>query len=108
MVTFTAVPAAHGLAQFICRPVVRGHDMRQLMKACLLAFADIRPVVRADLHPALTRVSVTDPPATYNGYRVRVGRERGPEPLRPLDGMNVSRAMTITYRLIVTFKHCAS
>ncbi len=71
--------------------------MRQLMKTCLFAFTDIQPVVRADLHPALTSVSAAASPATHNGYRAGACRERGLEPLHLLDGMDVSFAMPIIY-----------
>jgi hypothetical protein len=108
MMTFTAAPAMHGFAQFIGRPIVGGHDMRQLMKTCLFAFADTQSVVRADLHLALTSVSVTDSPAPDNGYRVRVGREGTLEPLHLLDGVEVSRAMPVIYYPAILHKHGAS
>ncbi len=41
--------------------------MRQLMETCLFAITDIQPVVRTDLHPALTSISVAASPATHNG-----------------------------------------
>lgn len=106
MVTSTAAPAAHGLAQFISRFIIRGYDMRQLMETCLFAFADIQSVVRADLHPAPTSVSVTASPTTYNGYRVGVCRERSLEPLHLLDGMDVGCAVPIIYYPIILHKHC--
>jgi hypothetical protein len=82
--------------------------MRQLMKTCLFAFTDTQPVVRADLHPALTSVSMTASPATHNGYRIRVCRERSLEPLHLLDGMDVSCATPVIYYPIILHKHCAS
>jgi hypothetical protein len=57
MMAFTAAPAARGLAQLLARAVVRGHDVRQFMQACLFAFTDVMPVVGADLDPALRSVS---------------------------------------------------
>jgi len=81
--------------------------MRQLMKTCLFAFTDIQSVVRADLHPALTSVSVADSPTTHNGYRVGVCRERSFEPLHLLDGMDVVCAMPIIYYPIIFRKHRA-
>lgn len=82
--------------------------MRQLMKTCLFAFTDTQPVVRSDLHPALTSVSVTASPATRNGHRIGVCRERSLEPLHLLDGMEVSYAMPVIYYLIILHKYCAS
>ena len=81
--------------------------MRQLMKTCLFAFTDAKPVVRTDLHPPLTSVSATGSPATHNGDRVRVRRERSLEPLHLLDGMDVIRAVPIIYYPIILHKHCA-
>jgi hypothetical protein len=78
--------------------------MRQFMKACLFAFTDIQPVVRADPHQALTSVSATASPATHNGYRTRVRRERGLEPLRLLNGMDVSCTTPIIYYSIILYK----
>ena len=108
MMTSAAAPAADGLAQFISRPVIGGHDMRQLMKTCLFAFTDTQPVVRSDLHLTLTSVSATASPATRNGYRIGVCRERSLEPLRPLYGMEVSCATPVIYYLIILHKYCAS
>ena len=82
--------------------------MRQLMKTCLFAFTDTRPVVRSDLHLTLTSVSATASPATRNGYRIGVCRERSLEPLRPLYGMEVSCATPVIYYLIILHKYCAS
>jgi mannose-6-phosphate isomerase class I len=81
--------------------------MRQLMKTCLFAFTDIQSVVRADLHSALTGVSVATSAATDNGYRVGATRKRSHEPLHPLDGMDVSYAMPMIYYLITFYKYCA-
>jgi hypothetical protein len=108
MMTSTAVPTAHGLAQFIPRPIIRGHDMRQLMKTSLFTLTDAQPVVRADLYPALISISVADPPATDNGYRVRIRREGTVEPLHLLDGVNVTCTMPIIYYPIILHKHRAS
>jgi hypothetical protein len=108
MMTSAAAPATRGLAQLIAWSIIRGHDVCQLMKACLLALADVQAVVRADLHPALASVSVTDSPAADNGHRVRVRRECGPEPLPPLDGMDVSCALPVTYYPVILHKHFAS
>lgn len=81
--------------------------MRQFMETCLFAFTDIQSVVRADLHPALSSVSMTASSATHNGYRVRVYQERGREPLHLLDGMDVGCAMPIVYYPVIFHKHCA-
>ena len=107
MMTPSAAPAAQGLAQFLSRSIIRGHDMRQLVKTCLFAFTYIQSVVRSDLHPALTSVSVTASPATDNGYRVGASWERSLEPLHPLDGMDVSCAIPMIYYSSILHKHCA-
>jgi hypothetical protein len=106
VMTPAAADATRGLAQFISRPIIRGHDMRQLMKTCVFAFTDTQPVVRADLHPALTSVSATASPAAHDGYRVGVRRERSLEPLHPLDGMEVRCALPVIYYAIIIHKHC--
>jgi hypothetical protein len=106
MMTSTAATTAHGLAQFLSRPIIRRHNVRQLMKTCLFAFTDIQSVVRADLHPALTSVSVAASPATHDGHRAGASWERSLEPLHPLDGMDVSCAMPIIYYSITIHKHC--
>ena len=61
MMTFTAARAERGLASLLAGPVIRGHDVRQFMQACLLAFTGAIPAVRADLDPALNSISVADP-----------------------------------------------
>jgi|SRR5215469_18211955 len=88
--------------------MITGHDMRQLMQTGLLAFTDTQPVVRADLHPPLTSVSMTYSPAAHNGYGVRACRERNPEPLHLLNCMNVGCAMPVVYYPVIRHKHCAS
>jgi hypothetical protein len=108
MVTSAAAPPAAGLAQFMSGSVIGGHDMRQLMEACLLAFTDAQSVVRSDLHAALIGVGVTASPATHHGYRVRVRAERSPEPFHLLDGMNVSCAPPGIYGLRILQEYRAS
>jgi hypothetical protein len=108
MMTFATAPSADGLAQFISRPVIGSHDMRQFVKTCLFAFTDTRPVVRSNLHLTLTSVSATASPATRNGDRIDVCRERSLEPLRLLDGMEVSRATPVIYCLPILHKYRAS
>jgi hypothetical protein len=105
MMPSAAAPAANGLTQLISRAIISGHDMRQLMKTCLLASIDAQPVVRADLHPALTGVSVAASPAAHNGHRVRVCREGALEPLHLLDGTDVGRAKPVIYCPIILDKH---
>jgi hypothetical protein len=107
MMTSAAAAAAHGLAQYISWSMIRGHDMRQLMKTCLFAFTDILSVVRADLYPALISVSMTTSPAPHNGYRVGVCREGSLEPRHLLDGMDVSCAMPVIYYPIILHEHYA-
>ena len=65
VMTFAADSAVHGLAQFILRPIIRGHDMRQLMQTRLLTFTNNKSVVRADIHPAQASVGMTVSPATH-------------------------------------------
>ena len=108
MMTFTAGPATYGLTQFLARPIIRGHNVRQLMKTCLFAFTDRQSVVGADLHPALKSVGAADSPAAHDGHRVCVRRKRNLEPLHLLDDMKVSRAMPIAYYLVVRNEQRAS
>jgi len=72
--------------------MIGAHDVRQFMQARVFAAADGVPVIRADLDPPLTGVGVADPPSAHHGYRVGVRRERGLEPVRLLDGMDVAGA----------------
>lgn len=67
--------------------------MRQLMKTRVLALASIPPVVRADLHPPLSGISMAAPPAAHDDHRVGICRERSREPVHVLDGMDVRRAL---------------
>jgi hypothetical protein len=97
MMTFTAVPAALRLAPLFARSVIGSHDVRQFMQACLFAFTDVMPVVRADLDPALNSVSVAAPLSTHHGYRAGVCQECCHEPIHLLDGMDVPCAMPIVY-----------
>ena len=71
------------------------------MQACLFAFADVVPVVRADLDPALTSVSVTASLSAHHGYRAAVCLERSREPVHPLDGMNVTCTMLMIYYAVI-------
>src|SRR6516164_2505537 len=107
MMTFTTVPAARRLAQLLAESVIRGHDVRQFMQACLFAFTDVIPAVRADLDPALNSVSVAASLSAHHGYRAGVGRERSHEPVHPLDGMDVTRTMPIVYYAVIPDQHCA-
>ena len=105
--TFTAVPAACGLAQLIVRAAIGGHDVRQFMQACLFAFADAAPVVRADLDPALRSVGAAASPSTHHGYRAGVRPERSREPVHLLDGMDVNCTMLKTYYAVILYQHFA-
>src|SRR5215469_12347251 len=107
MMTFTAVPAARRLAPLLARPVIRGNDVRQFMQACLFAFTDVIPVVRADLDPALTSVSVAASLSTHHGYRAAVCPERSREPAHLLDGMDVTCTMLIVYYAVTLDQHRA-
>jgi hypothetical protein len=106
VMTFTATHALNWLAQLRSRSIIRGHYMCQLMKACVFAFSDIEPVIRADLHPMLSSVSVAHPSAAHNAYRIGVCRERGLEPFRSLNGMDVNCAVPIGYCLAILDEHC--
>jgi hypothetical protein len=68
MMTFAAVPAEPGLAQFLTRSIVMTHNVRQFMQACLFAFTDVDSVIRADLNPTLKSVSGAAAPASPYGY----------------------------------------
>ena len=106
MMTFTAVPAARRLAPLLARPVIRGHNVRQFMQACLFAFTDVVPVVRADLDPALSSVSVAASLSTDHGYRAGVCHECSCEPIHLLDGMDVPCAMPIVYYPVILDQYC--
>jgi hypothetical protein len=107
MMTFTAAPAALGLAPLIARPVIGGHDVRQFMQARLFTSTDVTPAVRADLDPALSSVSVTSSLSTHHGYRDGVCREHNLEPVHLLDSMNVSGTMLIGYYAVILNQHRA-
>ena len=107
MMTPTAAPAARGLAQLLARAIIRGHNVRQLMQACLFAFTNVVPVVRTDLDPALRSVSAAASPSTHHGYRAGVCPERSREPVHLLDGMNVICTMLIVYYAVIIYQHFA-
>ena len=106
MMTFTAFPATRRLAQLLARPVIRGHDVRQFMQACLFACTDVIPVIRADLDPALSSVSMAASLSTHHGYRPGICRERSREPAHLLDGMNVPCALLIVYYPVTLDQDC--
>ena len=105
MMTFTAVPAARRLAQLLAESVIRGHDVRQFMQACLFAFTDVIPAVRPDLDPALNSASVTASLSTHHGYRTGICWERGREPVHALNGMDVTCAILIVYYAVILDQH---
>ena len=72
MMTLTAIPAESRFTPLAALSMVRAHDMRQFMQACLFAFANAAAVVGADLDAALERVSMAPSPSARNGYRARV------------------------------------
>ena len=75
--------------------------MRQFMQACLFAFPDVIPVVRAELDPTLDGVSVAASLSTHYGDRAGVCLESGREPVHPLDGMNVTCTMLMIYYAVI-------
>jgi hypothetical protein len=81
--------------------------MRQFMQACLFAFTDVVPVVRADLDPALKSVSAAASLSTHHGYRVSVSQEGSLEPVHLLDGMDVACTMLMVYYSIILDEYCA-
>jgi len=81
--------------------------MRKFMQACLFAFTDVEPVVRADLDAALNGVSAADSPSAHHGYRTGVSRERSLEPVHLLDGIDVTCTMLMVYYSIALDQHCA-
>lgn len=95
MVASAAVAALDRLTQLTLRTVVGCDDMRQFMQARMFTFADIEPIVRADLHPPLGGVRAADSRAAADGHRIRMRRECRPEPRRLLNGTDVSRAMPV-------------
>jgi len=60
------------------------------MQACLFAFTDVRPVVGADLNPALDSISVAVSLSTHHGYWAGICPERSREPVHLLDGLDVT------------------
>jgi hypothetical protein len=80
--------------------------MRQFMQACLFAFTDVVPAVRADLDPTLKSVSAAASPSAHHGYRADVSRERSLEPAHLLDNMDVTCTMLMAYYSIVLDQHC--
>lgn len=100
MMPSAAAPALRRLAQFFSRPAIGGHNMRQLVKAGLLAFTDVQPVFGADLHQPPAGIGVTASASARNDDRFRVNRERGLEPFRLLDGMQVRRAVPMTDSIV--------
>jgi hypothetical protein len=76
------------------------------MQAGLFALTDVESVVRADLDPTRKSVSVAAPLSANHGYGVGVGRKRSLEPVRPLDGKNVSRTMPTAYWAVTKNQHC--
>jgi hypothetical protein len=85
--------------------MIRAHDVRQFMQACLFAFPDVVSVVRADLDPTLKSVSVTTSLSTHHGHGLGVCWERSLEPLCLLDGMDISYTMPTVYYAIVHYQH---
>ena len=100
-----AIPAARRFAKLPAWPVIRGHDVRQFVQACLLACTDAIPVARADLDPALRRVSVAAAVSPHDGQRTGAPRERGREPVHLLDGMDITRAMPVRYDAVMPDQH---
>lgn len=107
MMTFTAVPASRRLTSLAGRPVVAGDDMGQFMQACLFAFTDVVPVVRADLDPALNSVGAAASPSANDRYRAGICRERCRKPIHLLDGNDVPRAMLIVNNAVILDQHSA-
>lgn len=105
MVASAASLAPLGLTQLLARPVVGGHDVRQLMQAGMFAPGDIEAVVRAQRHPAQDGVGAANSTAAHDGDGIGVRRERGLKPLHLLDGMNVDRALPVADDPVVNSKH---
>lgn len=98
MMTSAASPAGWRLTKLAPGTLFSGHDVGQLMKTSMLARADAQPVPRADLHLSQTWIGPAHATTAHNGHRVGMCCERGPEPLRLLDGMDVGRALPMAYR----------
>src|SRR5215469_11135546 len=77
------------------------------MQACLLAFTNAMPAVRADLDPALNSISVAGPLPARHRHRRGMCRERGHEPVHLLDCMDVTRAMLMGYYAALHDQHHA-
>lgn len=81
--------------------------MRQFVQAGLFAFADTESVIRADLDLTPKSVGVAASPASPDRQGGDVGRERGLEPVRLLDGKDISRAMSMAYAAVGQDQHRA-
>ena len=105
--TFAAANAKHRFTSLLAWSVVGRDDMGQLVQACLLALPDVAAAVSAYLDSALKRICVTAPAPAGHGDGVGMRRECGPEPVHPLDGMYISRAIPIIYCIVALDQHFA-
>lgn len=79
--------------------------MRQFMQACLFAFTNVIPVVRADLDPELESVSVAASLSAHDGYGIGMSRERSLEPVHLLDRIDVTCTMLMAYYAVILDQH---
>jgi hypothetical protein len=107
MMTFAAVNAKPWFTSLLAWSVVARDDMRQLVQARLLALPDVAAAVSAYLDSALKRIGVTAPAPAGHGHGVGMRGERGLEPVHPLDGMYISRAIPIIYYILALDQHFA-
>ena len=107
MMTFAAATAKPGFTSLPAWSIVGRDDMRELVQARLLALPDVTAAVSAYLDSALKGIGVTASAPADHGYRVDMRGERGLEPVHPLDGMNISRAILIIYYTHALDQHLA-
>lgn len=109
MMTFAAANAKPRFTSLLAWSVVGRDDVRQLVQARLLALPDVAAAVSAYLDSALKGIGVTAPAPAGHGDGDGVGMrgERGLEPVHPLDGMYISRAIPIIYYILALDQHFA-
>ena len=100
MVALATPLAVTGLARFVVRAVIRGHDVGQLMKTRMLTYTYRQTVIHPDLHTPENRVRSADAAAAHDRHRVGMGRERRPEPLSLLDGVDIGGALPMADRSV--------
>jgi len=92
VMAFAAAPTLERLPRFPSGVEVGRHDVRQLVKARMLASTRVPSIIRADLHPSLRSVGTAAAWAAHNAYRIGVCGEGSLEPPRLLNRVDVGTA----------------